>query len=252
VSGVAPLSRSTRAQLVALARSNDRERLARLRRKLKEARAAKRASKKRAREVCAAAKAAVRAFARDERARLKTERERLKRERAELGPEIKRRRAAACDVCVTGKERAELDGAEAVRVARAALADEREQQAIARRWRSSSSKAPKGAALVAERRAESDDEVRANLSGDELRIFERVKARIRPTGRMSRTEAFAQWVHDHSADVARIVEQLAAEDVRALEREERAAARAARRSYGSMRDAELVARVRSDLSDVPF
>lgn len=54
---------------------------------------------------------------------------------------------------------------------------------------------------ASERRAESDDAVRANLPPELHPTFERVKQTIKPAPRMSRTETFLQWVHEHPAEV---------------------------------------------------
>ena len=55
---------------------------------------------------------------------------------------------------------------------------------------------PRRRGAAAERRAESDDEVRANIPRDLHSYFERVKRSIKGSPRMSRTEAFLQLVHD--------------------------------------------------------
>lgn len=69
-----------------------------------------------------------------------------------------------------------------------------------------------------ERLAESDDAVRAELPPELLPVWERVKRTIRETGYASRVECFLDWVHDHSAEVARYQAEAMARAVRKLER----------------------------------
>ena len=62
------------------------------------------------------------------------------------------------------------------------------------------------AARAAEVLAESDDRVRNDLdTEDERLLFELVRAHIQPTTRMTRTEAFFQWMHDHASNIPGIL-----------------------------------------------
>jgi hypothetical protein len=62
------------------------------------------------------------------------------------------------------------------------------------------------AARAAEVLAESDDRVRNDLdTEDERLLFELVRAHIQPTARMTRTEAFFQWMHDHASNIPGIL-----------------------------------------------
>jgi len=61
----------------------------------------------------------------------------------------------------------------------------------------------------AERIRESDDEVRRNLPDDLALVWAKVKGRIKGTARTTRTERFLDWVHDHPADSARIINDAA-------------------------------------------
>jgi hypothetical protein len=81
------------------------------------------------------------------------------------------------------------------------------------------------------RRAESDDEVRSNLPPELLPSFERMKRAIKASPRMSRTEAFLQWAHDHPSEVF-------ADDEALLEQGARKQAKQKRRSaYHPIADA---------------
>ena len=91
------------------------------------------------------------------------------------------------------------------------------------RLTSSGSPHPVQRSTAAERAAESDDEVRANIERELLPAFEAWRRRVRATPRMTRTEAFLQLVHDNPADAARLYfeaqERAALEEVEENERE---------------------------------
>jgi multidrug efflux pump subunit AcrA (membrane-fusion protein) len=53
----------------------------------------------------------------------------------------------------------------------------------------------------AERRQESDDEVRSNLRPDMVPVFNAVKRHIKGTTRKSRTEAFLEWAEENPEEV---------------------------------------------------
>lgn len=72
-----------------------------------------------------------------------------------------------------------------------------------------------------ERANESDDMVAAEIDDPGLRIvWEKVKHRIKPGPRKSRAEAFFEWAAENTADVYRIQEADAYEQLERLEREE--------------------------------
>lgn len=53
----------------------------------------------------------------------------------------------------------------------------------------------------AERRAESDDEVRHNIPDELTRVFDHVKKHIRGNSRKSRTEAFLEWAQENPDEI---------------------------------------------------
>ncbi|HEX7273107.1 MAG TPA: hypothetical protein VF420_13250 [Casimicrobiaceae bacterium] len=73
----------------------------------------------------------------------------------------------------------------------------------------------------AERRAESDDAVRANLPADLVEVFDAVKAQIKERPGRSRTEAFLEWVEAHPDDVWVIKQRRADRELRDLVRAQR-------------------------------
>ncbi len=72
-----------------------------------------------------------------------------------------------------------------------------------------------------ERRAESDDEVRANISPDLVPLFERVKRGIKASPRVSRTEAFLHWAEENPNEVLETIDDRTEALIRELERRER-------------------------------
>ena len=73
---------------------------------------------------------------------------------------------------------------------------------------------------AAERRSESDDEVRANIPPEWIPVFERVRRQIASTPNMTRTEAFEHYVHDHPEAVVAAQERQYEHDVDDLERQQ--------------------------------
>jgi hypothetical protein len=54
---------------------------------------------------------------------------------------------------------------------------------------------------TAERRQESDDEVRSNIAADMVPVFNSVRKHIKGSPRKSRTEAFLQWAEENPGEV---------------------------------------------------
>lgn len=102
---------------------------------------------------------------------------------------------------------------------------------------------------AAEKRSESEDSVLANIPDELVPVFHKVKRGIRGTDRMSRTEAFMHWVHDHPAEVYEIQHAEHARSLAALEREERRMHREARRGARYRRTAPAMA---ADLDAIEF
>lgn len=64
-----------------------------------------------------------------------------------------------------------------------------------------------------ERKQESDDEVRRNLDADAVPIFDRVASHVRGTQKMTRTESFLHWAHEHPDEIIRMRAEMADQDV---------------------------------------
>ena len=242
-----------RAWLQRLARETDRERLERARQRVRDARAAKRSARARARDACRTAREALRVWATDQRQRVREEVVRL---REELRVAIAERRERVRECCGPDRERVRMEHDARIVEARAELDALQGERRRERAWRDTNPLRRKLSdrerlERLREKRAESDDAVRANLDPTQLIVWERVKRRIRGSEYMSRTEAFQQWLAEHPDETAEIFADEA-------EREYREALRAEHLERGrlakarSRTDREAVDYVRSELDAVPF
>lgn len=111
---------------------------------------------------------------------------------AEIRDAARAEREAARASCGTGRTTARSSADRQLAALTAELERQTSDRAIARAGRPSVARAS-----AKERRAESDDEVRANIPPDLAALFERVKRGIKGTPRMSRTEAFFHFAEEH-------------------------------------------------------
>jgi hypothetical protein len=197
-----------------------RRRVTELRAALRDARAMRRIALAQARQRCRAERVAARARARklyeEGMARL---REAARQER------LAARQACDADVAAArgikekiGRARAELE------------AERKYQRDMKRIERANKARALEFKRTTrTARRGESDDEVRGNIPPEFVSLFERVKGRIKGSPRMTRTEAFLHYAHEHPDEVLVALEDKTEQLVRELEERERAAMKAARR-----------------------
>lgn len=242
--------RQLRKELERDFRDKQKKKLAKLREGVKQAKAAKRARMKAVTRGCAKARKATAQYIAAER---KRERERINAERDRLQAQDR----AACEV-----RRGKVSKRAVGRVDKA----EGELRAERGRQRTYSiytkpaklGRAPGGTRKprkASERARESDEQVARNLPPELLPVWQRVKRRIKATDKMTRTEAFMQWVHDHSAEVQEIEAQEAERGVDewvAQEVEQRAAMD---QDLAELADAELLRQydeMRYQEGDVPF
>jgi hypothetical protein len=203
-----------------------REKLVGLRAQIRDAKALRRSAIRQAKERCRVERLAARARAREMRRRaLEQLREALRRERAAA------REACAADL---GAARAIADK---VQRARAELEAERKYQRELRRIERANRarKLEEKRASGSERRQESDDEVAGNIPPEFSGLWNRVKGRIRGTDRMTRTESFMEYAHNHPAEVLEALQDRTEEVIRELEAKERAARRELRRKVPARR-----------------
>jgi hypothetical protein len=103
----------------------------------------------------------------------------------------------------------------------------------------------------AERKNESDDEVRANISPELVPLFDKVRRHIKASARETRTEAFLRYAEEHPDEVLDVMEDAADRLVREMQerqaKDDRAAAR--RPAKTSTRKREYTA---EELAAVPF
>lgn len=231
----------TRRELEALAKQKARAKLAQLR----EIVAARRADRRqRMREVTHQCK--------EQRDR---NRERARQAREALRDAYAELRLLARQQCARAKARA-ADASD-LEAAEKALREEREAQALLRRWSSPTRAGAKSKRQVArELQQESDEEVLGNLDDPTLiAAFREVKRKIKGSPRRSRTEAFLEWAAENKAEVWAAAERDAARHLEELEREERELAKQLKKSrpYRDVSDAELEELANyGPLSAVPF
>jgi hypothetical protein len=218
-----------------------KEELARLRGELREAFGKKRGALRAARLRCREGRREVRRRLAELRLRVL----------AELRETFAREKAEARATCRAGIEHAKELGA-AHKVARGKLHAERQYRAEMRRIESANRARKKEHARglkKAERRSESDDEVRQNIPPEWLSLFDRVKASIRGSARQTRTEAFYHYVEEHPDEVLAAIDDKTDALIAELEAKERAAASAYRKRVPRR---ALNLAVAERLEDAPF
>lgn len=173
-------------------RAKNRAKVGSLAERLRELRARRKRAIANAKALCRAERLAA-------RERVKTLREEAK---IAVRAAVEAEKAAAQGACAV-----ELGGAQATKAdverAREELVAEKKFQRDMRRIEGAN-RARRGEqkrATKRERRAESDDEVRANIPEELASLFERVKGSIVASPRMSRTEAFLKYAEEHPEEV---------------------------------------------------
>jgi hypothetical protein len=216
-------------------RREAREKLVSLRAQIRDARALRRIAIAQAKERCRAERVAVNARARAMK----------QRALEELREGLRRQRQVARDTCAAGLTDAR-GIVDKVQRARAELQAERAYRRDLRRIE----RANRAGRLQirrpsrSERRGESDDEVRGNIPPEFVGLWERVQGRIRGSDRMTRTEAFLQYAHDHPNEVLEVLEDRTEALIHELEARERKAARELKRPKPR--------RAAAALEDAPF
>ena len=202
-------------------RREAKEKLASLRGQIRAARIQRKGAMKDAAERCRAERIGAR------------ERARLLRVRAleQLRDAMKAERLSARSACTLRKGEVRSTSAGDVARSRGELAAEKKYQSDLRRINRSNAtrRGDRPRATSSERRSESDDEVRANISPEFMILFERVKRSIKASSRQTRTEAFFKYVEDHPHELLQVLDDQTEKLVRDLERQEREMVRAARR-----------------------
>jgi len=225
-SGASDESSSRRARK-ALLRDIDRDlkkkaqaTLAELRARLRAARAAHQEALKGAVSRCRAHRVAVR--------------EKLQAERAQALAELRAKgeaeRGEARGTCALDKGEASRKMRGALEGAREELTKERTYQEDLKRIERGNRASFRGAkkATAAERRSESDDEVRGNLPAELVGLFDKVKRSIKAGPRETRTEAFLRYAEEHPSEYLESIDDKTEALIRDLERQQRDASRARR------------------------
>jgi hypothetical protein len=196
------------------------EKLGHLRQQIRDAKQLRRTALVQAKARCRAERLAARARAREMR----------RRALEELREAVRREQAVARETCVADLAAA-CAIADKVQRGRAELEAERMYQRELRRIErgNRAARLETKRASGRERRRESDDEVEGNLPREFVSLWHRVKGRIRGSDRMTRTEAFMEYAHNHPAEVLVALEDRTEEVIRELEARERQARRELKR-----------------------
>jgi len=121
--------------------------------------------------------------------------------------------------CGLRKERARLEGEEVIQARRREIQEERYLDKLQRSRPKSAQPLGRMRNARREREAESDDEVRRNLSPDLASVFNKVRRQIKGSERRSRTEAFLQWAEENPDEIYAMQEQRAAREIERLVKE---------------------------------
>lgn len=187
---MAGFQKEFRRQLAAEQKKAARAERARLTARIRELEQRRREATKRVRDQCKAARVRLRQRIKDFRAR---ERERINAEVGAMRKEARARCKARLErvkkIATTERERRKRAKAEEVKLQRLLERAERHKAREHARSRK------------AERRQESDDEVRQNIPAELVPIFDRVRRHIRGTPKLSRTEAFMHWAEENPGEV---------------------------------------------------
>ncbi len=181
---------------------------------------------RRVRELISQRKEAMREAVRQCQAGRKAAKERNQELRRQMTGDVRasieRAKLAAREACRLRKTGAKARGSYRTEHAKEDLRQERQFQRELRRAEGRMRRRDATRTTAAERRQESDDEVRQNIDPELLPLFDQVRRSIKGSPHMSRTEAFLQWVEENPGAVLRAQEELAARELRRLIREQRA------------------------------
>ena len=233
-----------------LARSVERERTkretARIRAALKAVRERKRTLVRQAREQCKRLKQRTRERVKAYRTQ---ERERINREAKRMRQESTNRCKARIATIRAGSAKA----SEKQREIRRERAQQKRELAAAKQRE----RIDRARLTAAERRAESDDEVRHNLPAHLVPIFNKVRREIKGVpGRITRTEAFLHWAEENpdvvqEAEIER-AERETAKLIREQKKAQREEQRARRLKAARLRKVERAEVRRLEAEAVPF
>ncbi len=181
---------------------------------------------RRARELVALRKEAMREAVRKCQAGRKAAKERNHDLRHQMMQDVRegieRAKLAARDACRLRKTGTKARGSYQTDRAKEALREERRFQRELRRAEGRMRRREMSRTTAAERRQESDDEVRRNVDLELVPLFDQVRRSIKGSPYQSRTEAFLQWVEENPSAVLHAQEELAARELRKLIREQKA------------------------------
>ncbi len=130
---------------------------------------------------------------------------RIAARRRQFEEEVAAERFAQKAQCRTAAERARAQADRHLGDIDLRMREEKSQRRRERIWQGKTSSEGQRRTGLADRVAESDAEVEHNIEHALLPVWRKMRRIIRPTERMTRTEAFLHWVHDHEAEVSTIL-----------------------------------------------
>jgi len=209
--------RQNKREIKRLQHAAERAELAELQRKISELKHDRKALVCRAKNLCRSERAKIRAAGKVEIERIRAMRLELKTRRSSLGRRMREARERARKVCRLRTEAGRHAHAEALSELAAHKAEHKELLELLRR----SDRLKPKRSTAAERRSESDDQVRQNIPAELVEVFDSVRSQIRNKPGRSRTEAFLEWVEAHPDSVWTVKQASADRDLKRLLAEEK-------------------------------
>jgi hypothetical protein len=172
--------------------------------------------------------------------------EKQARERHDLVERQRLERAEERAACLSGVERAKVEGTAAER---SAFTEYAEARALRRQLARTERKRSKQRTTKRERITEDDDEVRNNLPPELVPVFNLIAKKIKAGPRHSRTEAFLEWAEAHPEEIYAVQQVEADRKFQELLKEQREHGRAMRKAGRYKQSPE---KLRELLAAVPF
>lgn len=197
------------AELAGYLRDKDRAELQLLRSRIKLARVQRVQMIRDARQACRTARAELVERQRGEREAFVT------RQRGE--------RIAERAACAAGKDQARETGSGLEHKSRSELREAKTQLRVERR-----SAIRPARSTARERLQEDDDAVRGNLPPELRPVFDKVRRKVKATGKKSRTEAFLDWAEENPDEILIVQQEAADKELKGMLKQQRELGRTVR------------------------
>lgn len=134
-------------------------------------------------------------------------------------------RLAERAACSAGKDKARTGGRGLEQQSRRDLAEEKKLQ---REVSAADKRLSSRRSTTRERAQEDDDAVRSNLPPELRPVFDKVRRRIKATGKKSRTEAFLDWAEENPEEILIVQQQASDRELKHLLKQQRELGRTVR------------------------